>query len=442
MTKKTAAKKVAKKTTRKKAVGFTPPAPRKPPPPADGQLPAVNWSHQSTAEKDEALGAWMHAVNSAERKLVVRADEAPNTYFLRRPMGVIDLDIDLGGGFPAGGCCMVSGPDNAGKTWLVLKTMAMQQRLYGEACRLGYAVTEGSFPFDQAVNAGLKVKVPDEMISQWQQWRMLRGIPVWTDEQVIQLFKQEIGKIWVIRGYTGEELLQVMIEGIRTNGLSLMACDSIAGLLPNVDASKTMDKRDQMSAQASMMTKFFRKYAPTTTGLMGPNLTTLLFTQQVRANMSRADAPPNMQKYIKLWSVAGAYAAKHFKLIDLVVWSGKTLRQGKEGKGPVLGKMLKWQIEKGKAGTHDNLGGEAAFYYALGGTDDIGELFASGVRRGVIHTAGKGVVVVRPDTGQVLNEFRAPTQKAFRKMLQVDPEFEFALRREILTAAGKQCLYQ
>jgi hypothetical protein len=195
-----------------------------------------------------------------------------------------------------------------------------------------------------------------------------------------------------------------------------------------------------MAAQAAMMTKFFRKYSPTTTGLMGPNLTTLPFTQQVRANTERANANPMQRKYIKLWTVAGAYASKHFKLIDLYVWNGKTLRDSKTN--DVVGKMVKWSIEKGKAGTHDNLGGEAAFYYALGGTDDIGELFASGVRRGVIHTANKGVVVVRPDTGEVLNEFRAPSQKAFRKMLQVDPEFEFALRREVLTAAGKSCLYQ
>lgn len=427
-------KKVAKKTTKKAAA-------RKPPPQREA-LPNVDWGNQTMTEKDEALNAWVNSVNTEDHKRVVRADEAPNTYFLRRPVGPIELDIDLGGGFPAGGCSMVSGPDNAGKTWLVLKAMAFQQRIYGHNCRLGYAVTEGSFPFDQAVNAGLKVKVPDEMIMQWQQWRALRGIPLWTDEEVQHLFKQEIGKLWVVRGLTGEDLLQTILDGIRTNGLSLMACDSIAGLLPDDDATKQMDARDKMAAQAAMMTKFFRKYSPTTTGLMGPNLTTLLFTQQVRANTERANANPMQRKYIKLWTVAGAYASKHFKLIDLYVWNGKTLRKGAEGTGEIVGKMLKWQIEKGKAGTRDNLGGEAAFYYGRGGTDDIGELVASGVRRGVIYTAGKGVVVVRPDTGEVLNEFKAPTQKAFRKMLEVDPDFEFALRREVLTAAGKPCLYQ
>ena len=124
MTAKKVAKKVAKKTT-KKATRKA--APKAPPPPAPGQLPEVNWGHQTVAQKDEAIGAWISAMNTKGTKdkeavlRVVRADEAPNPYFLRRPVGPIDMDIHLGGGFPAGGCCMVSGPDNAGKTWLVLK---------------------------------------------------------------------------------------------------------------------------------------------------------------------------------------------------------------------------------------------------------------------------------------------------------------------------------
>lgn len=429
-----AAKKTAKAAPKKAATR------KKGTTPEPQAVPAVNWGHQpSGLSKDEAINAWINAVNTKDCQRVVRADEAPNTYFLRRPVGPIEMDIHLGGGFPAGGCCMVSGPDNAGKTWLVLKAMAFQQRLYGESCRLGYAVTEGTFPFDQALKAGVKVKVPDEMITQWQQWRALRGMPYWTDEEVIQHFKQEVGKVWIIRGKTGEDLLQTILDGVRTNGLSLLACDSIAGLLPDDDAHKNMDDRDKMAAQASMMTKFFRKYAPNTTGIAGPNLTSLIFTQQVRANTERSNANPMQQKYIKLWTVAGAYASKHFKLIDLAVWSGKTLRD--KEKLPV-GKMLKWEILKGKAGTHDNLSGEAAFYYGIGGTDDIGELIASGIKRGVVQPLSRGVVVVRPDTGDVLKEFSAPSQVAFRKMLEADFEFELSLRREILQAAGKQCLYQ
>ena len=209
-------------------------------------------------------------------------------------------------------------------------------------------------------------------------------------------------------------------------------------LFPRID----MDKKDAMAAHANMMTKFWKKYIPLTTGIDGANTTSLVFTQQARANTERANAPSYMQAAIKMWQIAGAYASRHYKLIDLVVWDGKTLKREKAGVKEVVGKMTKWELQKGKAGTHDNKTGEMALYYHLGGPDDIGELIASGTRRGVIQPAGKGVVVVRPDTKEVLQDFSAPSQKAFRKMLESDFEFELAVRREILTQAGLQCLYR
>lgn len=429
---KTTKKVTKKKTTRKKA--------------APPQAPEVDWGHQpAIAQKDALIGAFLHSINSEERRLVVRADEAPNTYMLRRPTGIIELDIDLGGGFPAGGCCMISGPDNSGKTWLLLKTMAMQQKLYGHACRLLFVLTEGMFPFDQAINAGLKVKVPDEMLEQWQQWRALRGMPLYTPEELMA-FKEEPGQVFIARANTGEEALQILLDAVHTNAFSVVACDSVNGLLPSVDAPKGMDKADMMAAHANMITKFFKKYMPITTGGTGTgqaNYTSLLFTQQVRANTERSNAPSYMQKGMKLWAIAGAYMARHGKLIDLIVWDGKLLKKGdKDEAKEVVGKMMKWGTEKGKAGTHDNKSGEVAFYYALGGTDDTGELLASGIKRGVIQPLSRGVVVARPDTGEVLDEFKAPSQKAMRRMIEADFDFELALRREILTAAGIQCLYQ
>lgn len=413
------------------------------PPQAAGRLvPAVNWGHQpDVMTRDQAIGALCHSMNSDTKRLIVRADEAPNTYMLRRPIGPMELDIDCGGGFPAGGCCMLSGPDNSGKTLLALKAIAMQQKLYGTATRVMYVITEGMFPFDQALRVGVKVRVPDEMLGQWQQWRYLRGMPPYTPEELLS-FKEEIGQVYIARGYTGEEILQVILESVLTNAFSLIICDSVNGLLPNVDAAKNMDKKDAMAAHANMMTRFWKKYIPLTTGIDGANTTSLVFTQQARANTERANAPSYMQAAIKMWQIAGAYATKHFKLIDLVVWDGKTLKRERNGIKEVVGKMTKWELQKGKAGTHDNKTGEMAMYYEHGGPDDIGELIASGTRRGVIQPASKGVVVVRPDTKEVLKDFSAPSPSAFRKMIESDFEFELAIRREILTQAGLQCLYR
>ena len=428
--KKTPAKKATKKTTKKAA-------PKAAVPMSTSIVPAMT---ADLATRDEAIAALMHSLNKPDRKVIAHAHEVPNTYMLRRPTGIIEMDIDLGGGWPAGGCCMISGPDNSGKTWLLLKTMAEQQRIYGNACRVGYGMSEGQFPFDQAINAGVKVAVPDEIIDQWNQWRAIRGIPPYTDEEVAQ-FKEQIGEVHIFRGATGEELLSILLGAVNTKAYSVLGCDSINGLLPNADAMKDLDKANKKAAHAYMIDNFFRHYIPMTTGLNGANTTTLLFTQQVRANQERAMAPSHMQAYIKPWAVAGAYAAKHYKLIDMVI-SDRPLKKGDREDRHVVGKVVNWFLDKGKAGTHDNKSGEVAYYYNLPGTDDVGELIASAIKRAVIQQHGSKWVVVRPDTREIIEDFTAPSQKALRKMLEVDESFKRALRLEVLTAAGIRCLYE
>lgn len=390
--------------------------------------------------RDEAIAALMHSLNKEGRRVIARADEVTNPYMLRRPTNITELDIDLGGGFPAGGCSMISGKDNAGKTWLLFKTMAQQQKIHGDACRLGYAMSEGAFPFDQAINAGMKIAVPDDIIEQWNTWRALRGMPPYSDAEVSR-FKEQVGQVHVFRGSTGEELLGIILKATATKAYSIIGCDSLNGLLPGADASKELDQVAKKAAHAFMIDNFFRHYIPLTTGLDGVNPTTLIFTQQVRANQERAFAPSHMQAYIRPYAVAGSYAAKHYKLIDLVI-DDRPLKKGERENRHVVGKLISWHLDKAKAGTHDNKSGEVAYYYQLPGTDDTGELITAALRRGVLQQHGSRWMVVRPDTNEIREDFTAPNQKALRKMLEADQEFEKALRLEVMTAAGVRCLYE
>lgn len=339
---------------------------------------------------------------------------------------------------------------NSGKTYLMFLTMAMQQRLHGHASRIAFAQAEGGFPFDQALNAGLKVSVPDQILEQWQEIRRCRSIPLYTNEELL-FFKQEIGQFYIFRGSTGEELTQAILDGVRTNAFDLIGCDSINGLLPQVDASKDMEDINMRASHANLITKFFSKYIPLTTGLNNLNTTTLLFTQQVRSSQEYAQLTARAQKYAKPWAVGGAYAAKHYKLIDLELWNGSKITRGSGKEYQVIGKEFKWLLKKGKAGTHDNKSGEASYYYPHfkppGGVDLAGELITSGIKRGVIQTrqitkSRKETIVCRPDTGEVIEDFTAPNQKSMRRFIEEDPDYDLGLRREILTQAGVQCLYQ
>jgi RecA/RadA recombinase len=405
-----------------------------PPPPATADAAFV--------AKQAALDAIASKYNKEGHAVLVRGDEAPNPYILRRPTGIMELDIHLAGGWPAGGTCFVSGPDNAGKTWLMMQTMAMQQRLYGHKCVQAYAITEGGFPYDQALRVGLRIAVPDEMLRQWQDWRTQRGLAPYTTEELRQA-KEQVGDIRIVRGETGEELLTVVLRIVQSRACSVICLDSLQGLQPVVDAAKEMDEAAKQAAHANMMTEFFKRYVPLTTGLSGVNETTLLMTQQVRSNRAKSAAPSYMQAAIKDWTIAGSYSARHFKLVDLVLYDGALQRKEVDGVKQVVGKVMKWETEKGKAGTHDNIHGEVQYSYLFPqGVDFTGTVMDSAMQRGVLRKIGNQYVVVRPDTNEVRYDFSAPSLKKFRECMDVDFDFELMVRQEVLASAGVQCLYR
>lgn len=440
-TKKTA-KKVAKKNekvTRAVATGGDAPAA------ALAVLPpAPPVQDQEVMQKRQLLNAIANQFNSENHYCVVRACDAPNPYGVRRPTGIMDLDIDLGGGWPAGGLCFVSGPDNAGKSWLLYLTMAMQQKIYGNSCTMAFAPTEGAFAFDTAIKCGMQVEVPDEMIRTWNQWKVQRHLPEYTPEE-IAYFKRQVGELYLVRGSSGEEILSVIHKFAETKACSLICVDSIQGLKPLANADKEMDENDKMAAHATMMGKFFDRYIPITTGLNGVNYTTLLMTQQVRHNMKKAEAPSHIAKYLPDFAISGARSTRHYKLVDLIVSNGANIKKDVAGQGKVTtGKVVKWETEKGKAGTHDNLTGEISYYYDIpSGVDLAQTVIDTGLRLGVIQKQANKVVILQADTGHILQDLTMPTMKALKMAIESDFDYEIAIRTEILTAAGKdRCVFR
>jgi hypothetical protein len=289
----------------------------------------------------------------------------------------------------------------------------------------------------------MRIAVPDDMIRQWQDVRVQRGLGAYATADIMR-FKEQVGDFRIIRGATGEEVLSVLLRVITTKSCSVVCCDSLQGLQPTVDAGKEMTEAEKQAAHATMIGRFFKKYIPLTTGIAGVNETTLLMTQQVRSNRAKAEAKANIQKYLKDWAISGSHAAKHFKLVDLLLWDGaKEKKDHPNGGKYVSSKALHWETEKGKAGTHDNITGEVKYSYEIQqGVDFTGTVMDSAMRRGVLRKIGSKYTLVRPDTEEILHDYSAPSLKKFRECMDIDFEFELAVRREVLAAAGVQCLYQ
>lgn len=396
------------------------------------------------ADRQKALRSLMNRINTDKKyQVIAMADDVVSPYFLRRPSGIMQLDVDTGGGLPAGGVSMVSGPDNAGKSFLLYKYMAFHQRLYGNKSFLGIAPVEGALDYFFMRKVGVRIAVPDEMIEERERARKLRGGAAFTKAERAEL-KDQVGQVVVMAGKNGEDLLDVVHEATRDNIFGIIGIDSFTALLPEAYAKQeTLHEDGRRASHATLSTNFFQRMYPFLIGMWGRNDTTIICTQQVRSNPKKAEAPGPMQKYIRDWAPAGAYGAKHGKMIDLLVWGGEKERakSGQE-KGQVTGKWINWETMKGKAGTHDNIRGDVEFSYETL-TDDLREVITTGIRYKAVVEVDGYLSLVNQSTGEVVPTLsKLAGIDRFIKMMQDDFNIELQVRREVLAAAGIECAYQ
>lgn len=386
------------------------------------------------------------------RQVIVPASEAPNVYFLRRPSGIMSLDLDTAGGIPAGGLVYLSGPDGGGKTTLLYKYFAMLQRLYGKKARIAYGLSEAAPDHLRMRGLGVQVAVPDSTIEAMNQARKERGEAPLSKEEEKEL-KTEVGGIEIIRERSAERFLDVIVDAVESKAFDIVAADSISALMPENEAGKDLDENPQMAAAAQALTRFFLHYLPNTTGFNGVNETTVFFISQVRSNKKKSEAQAHMQKYMKDWAAQGAWAAKHGKLIDICVWGGSKEKEAQKVTGALgeesrdvrvaISKTIHWEILKGKAGTHDGVTGEVEMSFQQPYFDDQRGILVAGLRRGVIRERDGLITVVRHGTGEVIEPLNnIAGADRFCDLLRSDFEVELQVRREVLAASGIQCLYR
>lgn len=393
--------------------------------------------------KRQAIKALMNKLNREAKQEVIRvADDVASTYHLRRPCGIMQLDIDTGGGLPAGAFSTVGGPNQAGKSLLLYKYFAMHQRLYGRESAVALAISEGGLDYFAARKAGWLIAVPDDAIEAEQQVRKFRGAPALTKEQV-QHLKLQVGENLLIYGETAEEFLDRLYEVIKSNLFGIVALDSLEGLVPSAEAElDTLEDNPQQAARASIVTRFMARYGPLSTGINGPNWTTFIATCQVRSNRKKTEVQSHIARYLPDAVETVPNAVKHWRKINVTVQSGEKIKEGSGENKIQTGKYLKWEITKGTLGTHDGIRGETELIYEQPGlTNDLRDLITCGLKYGVVVERDGLLTFMRasgPD--KLLQE--VPDTATMMSELQKDFELELALRQEILAAAGKSCLYR
>ena len=395
-------------------------------------------------------------------RVMADIDMSPNTYFLRRPSGIMALDVHTGGGLPAGGLTYLSGPDGAGKTFLLYKYFAMNQRLYGASSCIALGATEAAPDHFFMRKCGMQVAIPEKMIAERVAERKLRGLAPYTKEQLKDLRAPTVGFVKIVLGGTGEEVLDGLLDCFQTKTFDIVGLDSVSACLPAADKQKDLDENAKRAAAAGLLTKFFQHYLNGTTGYYGNNPTTVVFTSQVRANPEKNKPGPGAM-WAREYAAVGAWAAKHGKLIDILIMPGKKANEAlaatmseeeieKERKRRIqIGKTVRYEVTKGKAGIHEGITGEFEFRFAPGTleaantallTDDQRMIIVAGLSSGVAEEKN-GLVTFYDPTGSPYADVKAIAGiDRLAEMMRADFDLELRLRRAVLSAAGIVCAYQ
>lgn len=383
-------------------------------------------------------------------KVQVRsARDYQTPYNLRRPTGVLGLDLALRGGFPAGGASQIYGPKGTGKTHLAFRVAGEIQKNYGSEAVIALGVSEGRADVGFARSAGFCMAYSEAKVDELDGIRKGKGLPEFTKEERQDLMSQ-IGQVVFLHGTTGGDMLQSTIEVIEHYGsrCQLIIVDSLGSLLtPDQDKGKVSDR--QYGGSSGIITTWQTKVQPKYLQDQpdGSCLeTTILGINQVRALIGGPSA--NMTR-----PAAGAKSWEHAQLNSVELKRGEPLWADTKHTRQA-GHVVRWNIKKGKAGTHDGIKGEYDWRHILD-TEPIfwkevqekGKSYAIDILSDLVWTARRiGAVEVggkwnywRDEDGEII--VRGDGVADFANQIELNPELEGQLRKACLSQSDLTVRY-
>ena len=436
----------ASKKKAKKGASSSSKAGKLPPKRAAKKAPTKKLTKRQAAKKaaEEKTGAngatdiqsWLEKVQKLPKfkgtVQISRASDVSVPYRLRRNTGVFRVDRALGGGFHAGGNSQVYGGESSGKTFLAYLAAGNVQRNYGDAAAILVVNTEVRPDKTFARRAGFRVAYSQDEIDHFSNLRKDRGQEPFTKEQLHDLTYQP-GTVLVASGSTGEKALEAAYETLKLGLFQLVIIESLGALLPQDQEDGEVGDRTY-GGSSVMLTQFMNKVYPLFMLDRGDGSmleTTILGINQVREIMSYTGRGKTTKP------AAGARAWRHAQLVSLELSKSAGIRA--VANGPFIGHEVKWEITKGKAGTHDGKKGSYSYFHVpkddpafwsdvelnstQWGIDQITDLVEGAAEVGAIEVSGSWYKW--EEGGQLI--VRAQGKDAFAEHIVNDPELEAML---------------
>ncbi|MCL2407906.1 MAG: recombinase RecA [Defluviitaleaceae bacterium] len=208
------------------------------------------------------------------------------------PTGCLGLDLALGiGGIPRGRIIEIFGPESSGKTTVTLHIVAEAQKMRGVA-----AFIDAEHALDPVYARNLGVNIDELYISQPD---------------------------------SGEQALDIAEDMVKSGAIDIIVIDSVAALVPRSELDGDMGHAT-MGVQARLMSQGLRKL----TAICGRTGTTIIFTNQLRANIGG---------YGPAETTTGGRALKFYASIRMDIRKqGESIKEGDKLIGnPIMVKVAK-----------------------------------------------------------------------------------------------------
>lgn len=366
-------------------------------------------------ERETKLGQLLAAANKRYGPgLVERSENANTSYLLRRPTGVISIDIATAGGWPAGAPNVLVGPDGAGKDYLLWRTAAEVQRLYGEDFCMACYFTE--FKPDKMYMkqlCGFQVAFSEIELEELDITRHAMNRPGLSAGE-LDYYRRQIGTFIPIFGLSADHGFDEVFNFVDANICQIVAVNSIGSMQTEAkEATDSFEDFAQQRNEATLLSKAMPKFSMyLNRGSREPaedekkakggakekngakekarvNETTLLLVNQVRSTDAAARPMKGrpIQDKDRYKTAANAWSLKHHKAIELFLHNGPRIYD--EGVKPplILGRKKQWELTKGKLGTHEGIKGEFDYFFGFG-ADVLGDLLNTAIGLGVVAQDG------------------------------------------------------
>lgn len=312
------------------------------------------------SQPKSGVDAWIDKINKSPhfrgKSQVRKASEMMTPYTLRRPTGILSLDIALGGGLHSGGGVQIYGAESAGKTSLAYRAAGELQKNYGVNTNILVFCTEIRMDKGYARKMGMLIAYAEKEIEEFDNIRADKDMPRFTKEEKEDLRKQ-IGNIVVITSATADVGLDVIVSSLEEGIFQMVIIESLGAFLTK-DANEGDVGNRFYGGSSIIITNFQNKIYPLF--MMDRPDGSLLETTIVGINQARAKM--DASKYERPERpAANAYAWRHGQLASILLEKGASLRE--EEAGPVVGSKIRWVLTKGKAGTHDGKKGTYNYYH-------------------------------------------------------------------------------